>query len=145
MLISEYYNILGIPLNSSLEDIKKAYRNKARLYHPDINRTPGAKEKFIEATEAYDFLMAHHEKGQLDNEDYFRIVESGENTGRTDHDNVHNIMQEAPLPSSRTVNITNQPGYSISLLPFLHLQFDDCLHFCYSRVRDSAPGPDTRY
>jgi len=75
MLISEYYSILGIPLNSSLEDIKKAYRKKARLYHPDINRTPGAKEKFIEATEAYDFLMTHHEKGQLNDEDYFRIVE----------------------------------------------------------------------
>lgn len=75
MLISEYYSILGIPLNSSLEDIKKAYREKARLYHPDLNRTPGAKEKFIEATEAYDFLITNHGKGQLDDQDYFRIVE----------------------------------------------------------------------
>ena len=75
MLISEYYSILGLPLDSSLEEIKKAYRKKARLYHPDINRSPEAKEKFIEATEAYDFLITNHGKGQLDDQDYFKIVE----------------------------------------------------------------------
>jgi hypothetical protein len=75
MLISEYYNILGLPLNSSIEEIKKAYRKKARLYHPDINHLPDAKENFIKVTEAYDFLMINHEKRQLDDQDYFRIVE----------------------------------------------------------------------
>ena len=75
MLISEYYNILGIPLNSSTEEIKKAYRKKARLFHPDINHSPDAKDKFIMITEAYDFLIANHEKGDIDDQDYFRIVE----------------------------------------------------------------------
>jgi curved DNA-binding protein CbpA len=75
MLISEYYEILGLPVNSSIEEIKKAYRKKARLYHPDINHLPYAKDKFIKVTEAYDFLMANHEKGDLDDQDYFRIVE----------------------------------------------------------------------
>ncbi len=75
MLISEYYEILELPLNSSLEEIKKAYRKKARLYHPDINHSPDAKDKFIRVTEAYDFLMTSHEKAQLDDQDYFRIVE----------------------------------------------------------------------
>jgi hypothetical protein len=75
MLISEYYETLGLPLDSSIEEIKKAYRKKARLYHPDINHLPEAKEKFIKVTEAYDFLMASHEKGKLDDQDYFRIVE----------------------------------------------------------------------
>jgi hypothetical protein len=75
MLIPEYYETLGLPVNSSLEEIKKAYRKKARLYHPDINHLPEAKEMFIRVTEAYDFLIANHEKGQLGDEDYFRIVE----------------------------------------------------------------------
>jgi hypothetical protein len=75
MLIPEYYETLGLPLNSSLEEIKKAYRKKARLYHPDINHLPEAKEMFIRVTEAYDFLMANHKKGQLDDQDYFRVVE----------------------------------------------------------------------
>ncbi|NLJ44576.1 MAG: DnaJ domain-containing protein [Bacteroidales bacterium] len=75
MLISEYYAVLGLPVNSSLEEIKKAYRKKARLYHPDINHDPGAKEKFILATEAYDFLIESHNRETIDEEDYFRIVE----------------------------------------------------------------------
>jgi hypothetical protein len=75
MVISEYYDILGLPVNSSIEEIKKAYRKKARLYHPDINPSPEAKDKFIRVTEAYDFLMASHEKEYLDDQDYFRIVE----------------------------------------------------------------------
>jgi uncharacterized protein with PQ loop repeat len=75
MVISDYYEILGLPVNSSIGDIKKAYREKARLYHPDINHNPDAKDKFIRVTEAYDFLLAFHEKTQLDDQDYFRIVE----------------------------------------------------------------------
>lgn len=75
MLISEYYEILGLPVNSSTEEIKKAYRKKARLYHPDINHEPDAREKFILATEAYDFLIESHNKEALDGQDYFRIVE----------------------------------------------------------------------
>ena len=75
MLISEYYKTLGLPLNSSTEEIKRAYREKARLYHPDINHYPDAMDNFIRVTEAYDFLIANHEKGHLDDQDYFRIVE----------------------------------------------------------------------
>ncbi len=75
MVISEYYEILGLPVNSSIEDIKKAYRKKARLFHPDVNHSPDSKDKFIRVTEAYDFLMANHEKRILDDQEYFRIVE----------------------------------------------------------------------
>jgi hypothetical protein len=75
MILSEYYNILGLPANSSIEEIKKAYRKKARLYHPDINHQPDAKDRFIRITEAYDFLIANHENRELNDEEYFRIVE----------------------------------------------------------------------
>jgi hypothetical protein len=75
MLVSEYYENLGLPVNSSIEEIKRAYRKKARLFHPDINHSPDAKDEFIKATEAYDFLIANHGKAQPDDQDYFRIVE----------------------------------------------------------------------
>jgi len=75
MVLSEYYNILGLPVNSSIEEIKKAYRKKARLYHPDINHQPDAIDKFIRITEAYDFLISNHENRELNDEEYFRIVE----------------------------------------------------------------------
>ncbi|TAL78766.1 MAG: J domain-containing protein [Bacteroidetes bacterium] len=62
MTLTDYYEILGIPVNSSIEEIKKAYRKKARLYHPDINPSQNAKDLFIGITEAYEFLIANHEK-----------------------------------------------------------------------------------
>lgn len=52
-----YYRILGLPEDASLNDIKKAYRNKAKLYHPDVSKDPDANEKFIVINEAYEFLI----------------------------------------------------------------------------------------
>ncbi len=62
MTLADYYRILGLPVNSSFDEIKKAYRQKARLYHPDINPSPEAKDMFIRATEAYEFLIANFDK-----------------------------------------------------------------------------------
>ncbi len=75
MTLAQYYEILGIPANSSLEDVKKAYRKKARLYHPDINPSPEAKDLFISVTEAYDFLLANFEKITHDEEAYNQAME----------------------------------------------------------------------
>jgi curved DNA-binding protein CbpA len=74
MTTSDYYKILGLPPESSIEEIKKAYRKKARLYHPDINSSPDAQDRFIEVTEAYDFLIANYGKRVSDSE-YDRIIE----------------------------------------------------------------------
>ena len=73
--VSEYYKILDLPSDSSVEEIKKAYRKKARLFHPDINQAPDAKELFICATEAYEFLIAYHEKIISDEQDYNKAME----------------------------------------------------------------------
>jgi hypothetical protein len=75
MTLTDYYDILGIPADSSVEELKKAYRKKARLYHPDINPSPSAKDMFIGITEAYDFLIANHEKIKDDEKAYFRAME----------------------------------------------------------------------
>ncbi|NLF26211.1 MAG: molecular chaperone DnaJ [Deltaproteobacteria bacterium] len=53
----DYYEVLGVSRDASLDQIKKAYRTKALQFHPD--RNPGdkeAEEKFKEATEAYSIL-----------------------------------------------------------------------------------------
>lgn len=75
MVLAGYYEILGLPVDSSIEEIKKAYRKKARLYHPDINPAPDAKDRFISITEAYEFLMANHEKIRSDDQAYQQAME----------------------------------------------------------------------
>ena len=75
MVHSEYYEILGLTAGCSIEDIKKAYRKKARMYHPDINHSPEAKDQFIKATEAYDFLISNFGNKIADDTEYNRIVE----------------------------------------------------------------------
>ena len=51
------YQVLGIPRNASEEDIKKAYRKKAKQYHPDLHpNDPAAAKKMNEVNEAYDML-----------------------------------------------------------------------------------------
>src|SRR5919199_6957588 len=54
----EYYNRLGVCVGASPREIKAAYRQRARQYHPDVNPTPGAAEQFKRVHEAYQFLSA---------------------------------------------------------------------------------------
>ena len=52
----DYYNILGVPRDATKAQIKKAFAQKTREYHPDKNHSPDAKDKFSDISEAYDTL-----------------------------------------------------------------------------------------
>ncbi len=52
----KYYQILGVAQNASLGAIKKAYRSKAKLLHPDVNKAANAHDQFVLLNEAYDYL-----------------------------------------------------------------------------------------
>jgi hypothetical protein len=75
MTISNYYEILGVKSISSVDEIKKAYRKKAREFHPDINHSPEAKDMFIAITEAYEFLLTYRGKIASDQEAYKQAME----------------------------------------------------------------------
>jgi molecular chaperone DnaJ len=50
------YQILGVPKNATESDIKKAYFQLAKKWHPDVSKETNAKEKFSEISQAYDTL-----------------------------------------------------------------------------------------
>ncbi|WP_306639637.1 J domain-containing protein [Sanyastnella coralliicola] len=56
-MIDKYCSILGVEKTASLEEIKKAYRKKARQLHPDVNKSPDAHDQFILLNEAYEYLQ----------------------------------------------------------------------------------------
>lgn len=62
----DFYEILGIPKNASMDDIKSAFRKLARQYHPDVSKESDAEEKFKEINEAYGVLSDPQKRARYD-------------------------------------------------------------------------------
>ena len=54
--MADFYQLLGVSRGADADTLKRAYRKLARQYHPDINKDPGAEEKFKEIGRAYEVL-----------------------------------------------------------------------------------------
>ena len=76
MSVRDYYEVLGVARGASAEDIRRAYRSKARQLHPDVNKAPDAAERFAELQQAYDVLSDEKKRSLYD-----RLGHSGAASG----------------------------------------------------------------
>jgi molecular chaperone DnaJ len=62
----DYYEVLNVPRDASAEDLKSAFRQLARTYHPDVSQEPNAEERFKEINEAYAVLSDPEKRAAYD-------------------------------------------------------------------------------
>lgn len=65
-LSKDFYKVLGVSKEATEDEITKAYRKLARKYHPDLNKTKEAEEKFKDISEAYDVLSNKDSRQRYD-------------------------------------------------------------------------------
>ena len=51
--MADFYDLLGVSRAADADTLKRAYRQQARKYHPDVNKEAGAEDKFKEIGKAY--------------------------------------------------------------------------------------------
>ena len=79
--MADYYEILEVSKTATKEEIKSAFRKKARTLHPDVNKAPDAEERFKELGKAYETLMDDNKRATYDRYGEDGLKNAGFDTG----------------------------------------------------------------
>ena len=96
--MKDYYRILGVRQNATLSEIKRAYREKAKLLHPDLAGTSERQELFNEVTQAYRVLSDSRQRSIFDESFFMRM---GRNHGAASEFNYYDWLSRRTDDESR--------------------------------------------
>ena len=93
MIFKDYYKILGLETNKvSIDEIRVAFREQAKKYHPDVNESKTAEERFKDINEAYRILSEEKTKRKYDRIWYSHVGKKKENITREQKNSLFSIL-----------------------------------------------------
>ncbi|XP_028550198.1 chaperone protein dnaJ 1, mitochondrial [Dendrobium catenatum] len=140
----DYYEILGISNDATPEDIKKAFHNLAKKYHPDANKnSPAAKRKFQEIREAYETLRDPDKKTKYDmgfSNGAESVSYGGEDTVKYKNA-YHDPFSATFYRVFSEVFESERETYAADIQVDLNLSFDEAAKGCTKQVSLKAQVP----
>lgn len=115
MKYKDYYEILGVSKSASQQEIKSAFRKLARKFHPDVNKSSDAQEKFKDINEAYAVLMDAEKRRKYDRQvakygyGFANLEEGLSNVKFTPGTNVFNDLLNQILGFKRETTTSDNP------------------------------------
>lgn len=145
----DYYETLGVSKTATQDEIKSAFRKLAKKYHPDINKEPGAEEKFKEIGEAYSILSDPEKRKTYDQFGSAAFEQGGAGAGGFqgqgfggfpfDDDIFKDLFgsafgQSFNFGGGRSSRNTNRPTKGEDSLVRINLTFDEAVFGCHKTI-----------
>jgi molecular chaperone DnaJ len=128
----DYYEVLGVSRTVDPDELKKAYRRLARQYHPDVNKEPGAEERFKEINEAYEVLSDAEKRRTFDR--YGHAGLEGNIGGFGDFGGINDIFEEFFGFGSGARTRRRGPRRGNDLQHELRIAFDEAVFGCDKEI-----------
>ncbi|EKE03005.1 MAG: hypothetical protein ACD_20C00294G0005 [uncultured bacterium] len=133
MTKTDYYEILEVSKDAAQDDIKRAFRKKARELHPDVNKAPDAEEKFKELGQAYEVLMDQDKRAMYDRYGHDGLKNAGYDYsgpfdfGFGDLNDILSSFFGGGFTSGRSRQHANAPMRGSDLRLDLHITFEEAI------------------